>query len=354
MKTAEFKLERVGSQPGEIPPSDESAVRDEINEIIAEQADAIIRKILAHRLRLHLNSHQDVNLLEAEDLYQTVILKFFVSLNRQSIDLLPRHADQVISFIAAIAHNVCNDFLRMKYPERNRLKNRLRDLMRRHPEFSCWKRDNKTYCGYKKWFGQEESPLAIELLTELKERSREAEIGKLSVERLAGLSFTNLITELFGFSGGPIDIDRLVRIVAKIQGIKDQPEESLDDEMAPMIQLASSPTSSSEHLEVREFLRRLWKASCELPENQRKTFILTSADYAGESLLHRILREQIVTVSQIYEALAMTRREMIAIWDKLPMDTQTVAGLMGTNTNLVAKWRHRALNKLASVFGVDR
>ena len=102
--------------------------------------------------------------------------------------------------------------------------------------------------------------------------------------------------------------------------------------------------------ELKELLLELWKACCDLPFNQRKAFILTTSDDTGESFLHSIVREQVVTITEIYRALGMAREELISIWDRLPLNTRAAALELGTSMQMIAKWRHRALRKLAVEF----
>ncbi len=348
MSAANYRVDSNKSQNADSSPAADKS-QQSIEEIIDNYADPIIKKILNHRLNLYFNPlRKDLHQPEAEDLYQTAVLKLVARLNKSNLDLSRENIEEIKSYVAAIAHNVCNDFLRMKYPERNRLKNRLRDLMRRTSGFSYWKSDELFLCGYAKWTGEKESPRAVEVMRELEEKRNRVEAGKLA--DLSGLPLTSLIAKLFDRCEGPVEIERLVQIVANLQGIKDYPKESIDADMGTVNQIAEQPGRYYEHLEAREFLVRLWAELCELPLNQRKTFVLTSYDHHGESLLHMLLREQIVTISQIYTSLETTREELIVVWDKLPMNISTAAKELRTSKHMIAKWRHRAMKRLAGIF----
>ncbi|HKX30688.1 MAG TPA: hypothetical protein VJ302_23565 [Blastocatellia bacterium] len=324
--------------------------RATLDELISVEADPIIRKVLLHRLNLYLNSRgRNLGQPEAEDLYQTVILKLVAGLGAENAELLAQDLGQIHSYVATIAHNVCNDFLRMKYPERNRLKIRLRDLMRRYPGFACWIVESQLLCGLHHWTGRVESARAATLIAELnQEEAGESDLNRLSLMKLP---LSGLVVELFNRCEGPIEIDRLVQIIIKVQGLEERPEASLDGDDLSEGQLADTRETFCEQVELRELLRRLWAVAFELPLNQRKTFIFTSSDYTGESLLHRILREQIVTITQIYQALEMTREQLISLWDRLPLDASATAAELGTSIHMVAKWRHRALKRLSAECG---
>jgi len=315
-----------------------------VGDLIARYADPIIKKILNQRLNLYFNpQRRDITQPEAEDLYQTIVLKLVAGIRKKNIDPNSQNIEEIQNYIAKIAHNVCNDYLRMKYPERNRLKSKLRDLMKRHSDFSCWKAEDQLVCGYTSWAGGMESARAVIMLRELEENE---------TKELIKLALSDLVGELFDRCGGPIEIERLVQMIAGVQGVKDYQKESIDTSPISIKRIANAPGRDHEELEARELLRHLWMKMGELPRNQRKTFALTSGDHTGESLLHTILREQIVTITQIYSALEITRDELIEIWDRLPLDIATAAKQLRTSTHMVAKWRHRSSKRLAATLGV--
>src|SRR5262245_57422354 len=84
-------------------------------ELIEVYADPIIKKILSYRLNFYLSSGgRGLNQPEAEDLYQTVVLKLISCLGAGGEEMMVQGSDRINSYVAAITHNVCNDFLRMK------------------------------------------------------------------------------------------------------------------------------------------------------------------------------------------------------------------------------------------------
>jgi len=324
-----------------------------VGDLIARYADPIIKKILNQRLNLYFNpQRRDITKPEAEDLYQTIVLKLVTGIRKKNIDQDSQNIEEIQKYIAKIAHNVCNDYLRMKYPERNRLKSKLRDLMKRHSDFSCWKAEDQLVCGYSSWSGRMESVKAVIMLRELEENEIFASVGRTNGKELIKLALSDLVVELFDRCGGPIEIERLVQMIAGVQGVKDYQKESIDTSPISIQSIANAPGRDHEELEARELLRHLWMKMGELPRNHRKTFALTSGDHTGESLLHTILREQIVTITQIYSALEITRDELIEIWDRLPLDIATAAKQLRTSTHMVAKWRHRSSRRLAATLGI--
>ncbi len=352
MRTANRNPDSVQDRISESAISTENAARpDSIDELIAVYADPIIKKVLLQRLNIYFTpSRKVLNPPEAEDLYQTVILKLIALIGADKTGSVTQNISEMTNYVAMITHNVCNDFLRMKYPERNRLKNKLRDLMRRHPDYTCWVAESRIICGRKSWIGLAEADNTVNLVNEFIRSESGGSNGKLNIDRLVQLPLSQLTAELFSRCRGPIELDHLVLIISNLQGIKDGLNESLDVEKLSTSHISDSPTRYYEHLEVKELLLRLWEAVCDLPLNQRRAFIFTSSDHSGESLLHRVLRERVITMAQLYQSLDMTREELISIWQKLPMNAPAAASVMGTSAGMVAKWRHRALKRLSVLF----
>ena len=356
MRTADRKTDSVESHGNEATNSTERVVyQDSVDELISVYADPIITKVFLQRLNIYFNpSRRGLNPPEAEDLYQTVILKLVGLIKADKTGLVTQNIAEISNYVARITHNVCNDFFRMKYPERNRLKNKLRDLMRRHPDFTYWVIENRIVCGHKSWAGMAENENAVMLLYEIIERANNNENGKPSINDLIKLPLSKLTEELFNRCRGPLELDNLVVIISSLHGIKENLNESLDPDTLSGLHTIDSPMKYYEHLEVKELLQKLWEAICELPLNQRKAFIFTSSDHTGESLLHRLLREQVVPVSQIYHSLEMTREELASIWERLPMNAPIAATVLGTSAGMIAKWRHRALRKLSGLFEIGK
>jgi DNA-directed RNA polymerase specialized sigma24 family protein len=319
------------------------------DELIISQVEPVIKKVLLQRLRPHFHGpHRDSSALEIEDVYQTVVVKLLSNPRICDQALRRNDFDELRKYTAAIAHNVCNDFFRARYPERNRLKDKLRDLLKRHPDFASWKEQDRTLCGFANWTGRRQSSKTERLIREIDENGNNAEIDGLDLTTLARNRLSKLIADLFYWCRGPIDLDNLVYIVAKLQGIKDHPTESLDCDSLTIQQIADPFDQHREYIELRDLFFGLWAGLLDLPHNHRRVFIYMSQDQTGESLLHRMLREQIVTVSQVYALLELTREELIEIWNLLPMDTQTAAMKLGVTSRMIAKWRHRAVKKLAA------
>src|ERR1035438_3845738 len=109
----------------------DAAQEDELLEaLVFEHAFPVIRKTV--RRRLMSSPEQD-----REDVAGDVILDLISRLKR-----LKRVGDAPIerftAYVAVAAHNRCDRYLRQRYPQRHRLKNRLRYLLSKMPGFALW------------------------------------------------------------------------------------------------------------------------------------------------------------------------------------------------------------------------
>lgn len=319
----------------------------DIDYIIRTIADPLARLILTSRLNFTLGVFlTSPRQPDAEDLYQTVMLKVAGFL--AGIDVKNRQLDieEIRGYLARIIHNVCNDYLRQKYPERTRLKDRVRDILKRHSDFDLWNGLSGVVCGFKSQRGQAESPRVKVLLHDLAVYYNTVDSVGHEIRQLAKLNMPEMLGELFRWSDGPIDVDHLIHIISEIQGIKDRPHESIDTIVYTVPLPATISNDGFDLIASQELLQKIWLALCELTLNQRRAYLYTQTDYDGQSLLHVIIQRQAVILSQIIQKLEITREELILLLNRVPMDTTLAAIELGTTNSMIAKWKHRAVKRV--------
>lgn len=320
----------------------------EIERIVTTVVDPVVRKILYKRMNFVLGDFMQSSLRpDAEDLYQSIMLKVAVFLKR--MDSIHPHPGQIElkGYVAAIAHNVCNDHLREKYPERNRLRDRIREFLKRHRDFDRWAGANGAVCGFSSDRGNEESPLVSDLLNRL--ASESFSLGSRGLGELAALDLPELLAELFRSVRGPIGSDHLTHIIAVIHGIKDRPTQSIE-ELGEVNPLPSSRSNEGyDRVATRQILRKIWQALSGLPLNQRRVYLYTQADYEGQSLLHLMIREQAVALSEVLSGLNLTKDELISLLGRVPMEPGLAAIELGATNRVIAKWKYRAVSRVRAV-----
>ena len=131
--------------------TEESDREQRLEELLLFHAAPEIRFTLRQRLGFHV-SQQGVNPhnQDAEDLYQEIITKTVEILRDLSASAQPE-IENFKQYVGRIATNVCINFIRGKSPARWRLKNNLRDVLNRQPEFALWKLRTETLGGLAAW-----------------------------------------------------------------------------------------------------------------------------------------------------------------------------------------------------------
>jgi DNA-directed RNA polymerase specialized sigma24 family protein len=246
--------------------------------LLAEHADKRIKNIIMGRLHSYFNNYERHP--DFEDLYSEVKTRLVAYLEELKADPITRPCKDFLSYVAAIAHNACNDYLRSMYPARTRLYKRVRDLLHAHPDFAIRRakdENNKSdwLCGFESWQGVKNTSKANEWL------QRFYADPQAFIETVAPgtdiqlLELDDLLAAIFNNVGEPIRVDDLVSVIADIRGIKDLPAISFDNDEEDLSQtLSDSRIRIDTVLEMREPLKMVWEAIRQLPRDEFKVYIL--------------------------------------------------------------------------------
>lgn len=329
--------------------TDESEKRSLRDQLLLDHAAPIIRQTLRQRLRVsqsHLGSQPYA--ASPEDLFNDVIVKLIERL--EAVQRRPTtHIRNFAVYVARIATNVCNDYLRNRKRERHLLRHKLRNLLDRHPDFRVWKTENNViFCSLVTAESRASflsQPLPPEQVDEI--------VEKLQTDIFAGnyppdLPLSKVAAETLTLLGQTVALDFLVEIVALFQGIKDQPLESLDAiENGLSQQLADAAPPSDLLIEGREGLRQYWEEVKRLSTDQRNTICLSFEDEAGEDLFSLLIDAELATVPDLAAELGLSITQFNELWMRLPMvGNAELAEYLGATHQQVSLWRFRAQTRL--------
>ena len=319
--------------------------------LLAEHAEARIKSIIMARLHSHFNNYERHP--DFEDLFSEVKTKLVAYLEELKATPTARPCKDFRGYVAAIAHNACNDYLRQLYPARARLYKQVRDLLHAHPDFAIWraKDENKRsdwICGFDSWQEVRSTSKSTDWLQQFYEDPRAV------VERLAQgtdihlWELDDLLAAIFNQVGEPISVDDVVSVIADAKGIKDLPAISFDSDEQDLAQnLSDSRVRIDTILEMREPLKMIWEALCQLPRDEFKVYMLYAQDDTGEDLITLFLAAKIVTASQIAELLDLSADQLLNVWiARLPLDNETIAKELGIKVERVYKLRFQAGKRL--------
>ena len=313
---------------------------DEIlSQLITVHAEPVIKGVI--RFKLRLNSFRETQREESDDIHQEVVLQLLAQLQR--FRKLPdsHPITDVRGMAAVIAHRTCARWMRRQFPERHALKNRLHYLLTRQRGFSLWQdSEGKLLAGFAVWQQQLQSTRTLPDIEKLPNNIRGLKSDK--PQQLA-----ELLASLFNYLGGPVEFDELVSGVAALQGISDQPIESLADDEDATFEPAAAEPDPGWRTEKKFFLQRLWEELQQLPLNQRAALLLNLKDATGFGAITLFPATGIASVRQLATALEIKPEELATMWNDLPIEDTRIAELTGLTRQQVINARKSGRERLA-------
>ena len=113
-----------------------------------------------------------------------------------------------------------------------------------------------------------------------------------------------------------------------------------------MTQLAAPALDFEIMLEQQHMLALLWQEVCELPYRQRLALLLNFKDARGQDLVGLLPYTRTATIEQIAKAIDLPIEEFLRLWNKLPLEDATIAGLLGATRQQVINLRKCARERL--------
>jgi RNA polymerase sigma factor (sigma-70 family) len=242
-------------------------------------------------------------------------------------------------YIAAATHHACDEYLRRKYPQRRRLKTKLRYLLDTEPRFAVWEsalegtQKNQWLCGFKNWQSEvknEVNPV---------EGWRDASSSIAPDRSRQGVVAT--LAAIFDAARAPVLLDELVSVLATLWGVVDR--------IAPIDaeQLHGSGFGDPESQAIRRRgLESLWGEIGNLPVPQRVALLLNLRSGEGDSPIVHLPIMGIATIRQIAGVLGIAAEEFAELWAQLPLDDQLIAVRLGVTRQQVINLRKSARERL--------
>ena len=318
--------------------SDDQA--DEIlSQLITVHAEPVIKGVI--RFKLRLNSFRETQREEADDIHQEVVLQLLAQLQR--FRKLPDNhpITDVRGMAAVIAHRTCARWMRRQFPERHALKNRLHYLLTRQRGFALWPdSEGKLLAGFAVWQQQVQMTRSLPEVEKLP-----THIHALKSDKPQQLA--ELLASLFNYLGGPVEFDELVSGMAALQGISDQPVESLADDDDAIFEPAAPEPDPAWRTEKKFFLQRLWEELQQLPLNQRAALLLNLKDATGFAAITLFPATGVASVRQLATALEITPEDLAQMWNNLPIEDARIAELTGLTRQQVINARKSGRERLA-------
>src|SRR5581483_4350070 len=254
--------------------SDQGASEEALSELISLHAQPAIKDIVGYRLRSFLSV---ADMQDIEDVHGTAITRLLTHLHRLKSNPSERFISNFRSYVAVIAYNACHEYLRRKYPQRSKLKNRLRYLFSHHPKLAIWEDENgEMLCGLSEWKDKKADSLTLVKLRRFEDGESDSE-QSLSKTQLRRSDMGDGMILLLNWLEGSVGLDVLLSVVADIWDIKDQTvsyDHESEDSPDSVETLQDQRVDIEAEVERKLFLQQLWGEIRLLPAKQRSALLL--------------------------------------------------------------------------------
>jgi RNA polymerase sigma factor (sigma-70 family) len=309
------------------PIEADTAVSDAREQEIAELIVTVARPKAAQLVERYTR-FKSLRPEDSEDIVSTVCLRLMVRLRSASPET---SILQLEDYVSRLTFNALNDHFRRRFPQRARLKNRVRYVLTHDPRLGLWPRGDGLVCGLAEWKGKDAGLLPSHPPLPLLQQQRENPAAALMT--------------LFESSGEPLLLDMVVDLFADLWHLVDI--RAVPD-AAPV-----QPTADMT-FEWREFLAALWREAVQLRPMQRRALLLNLRDAETAHVLSLIVFTGIATLDELAQALDMTRIELDAIWNDLPLDDLRIAEMLNITRQQVINLRKSARERLARRLAYQR
>ena len=309
-----------------------------LTSLLTEHAGPVIRKIIRRKLDDHSRTQ------ETEDVYCEVVTQLLERLRLCKMSSDQEGIQDFRNYVAVTTYNACHEYLRNKYPERRRLKNRLRYLLTHHAAFSLWQTaEGEWVSGFATWVTSRMESAAAGKLRQLQDRPAML-FSSASSRDNSCATLVDLLKAIFKNVGAPVEFEALVNSVAELQGIKDHSEPTSFDDQE--VQIKAALENFVVELEQRSYLRSLWAEIVQLPLRQRLALLLNLRDI-NEGVVMLFPLTGVATIRQIAETLAIPAAEFSLLWNQLPLDDAAIALRLGVTRQGVINLRKSARARLS-------
>ena len=333
-----------------INAGNEAESQSALEQLICNQARPLIRDIVGFKLRSSSSGSSSIrDGQEVEDVSSEVVVKLIAALRECKSSPARRQITNLRSYVAVMAYNASDAYLRQKYPRRFSLKNKVKYVLTHHPGLALWEIEGgATLCGFAAWRKTKQAETGAlrsdQDMADLRDFLRNKSEGK-TLERM---NPGDQLAAVFEFVGSSLEIDELVTIMAEIWGVRDAPE-LVNQGSVTSIGLGELPDPSQRFdrvLDHRARIKQVWNEMLQLPIRQRVALLLNLKDEQGGSAVAMLPILRIASIQQVAEALEIPDEEMATLWNELPVEDEVIGKRLGATRQQVSNLRKCARERL--------
>jgi hypothetical protein len=325
-----------------------------LEELLRRYAEPVINRVLGRdprRRTFNAGARQSREAEDREDIYAETVSTVTARLCRQRQSLNTSPIANFAAYVSAVAANTRSSYLRKRYPQRASLRNRICYLLNHTSGLSRWERDGQWLCGFSLWRDRNLPVENSRRLRLLRENPRTFRQDALPGTSLVHMPPADLAAALFQWVGHPLPLEDLVTAMAHLLEVRDRTPDkqpASPEEGDPPEERIPDPQPGVHSLVYhRQFLRWLWTEVRTLPPRQCAALLLNLRDGKQNGILFLLSELEIADQAQIAAAMAMSGETLQAIWDELPLDDLTIAGILSVERQQVINLRKSARDRLA-------
>ncbi|MBS1877660.1 MAG: hypothetical protein JSU00_30890 [Acidobacteria bacterium] len=301
---------------------------DLLAQLIVEYAQPLVGRVVRRRL----GASRGVNQQDVEDVANEALLTLVTRLRAMRDDSAASRVEDFDSYAVGLASHVAFQFFASRFPERSRLRARIRYVLSTDARFATRRADyGACLCALAERIGG--SPAAGATVEAVRAGLARRE---LTSRRLGEV----LLTALSEFDGA-IELGDLTTLVAGLLGVDDR-----NDNTENLAETVADPRVSQERdLELRRSLAMLWEDIRELPQGQRVALLLNLRSTNGACIW--LLPELgVVGFRDLADALGMRAEELAGIWNRLPLGDAEIAERLSLERQQIINMRSAARQRL--------
>jgi DNA-directed RNA polymerase specialized sigma24 family protein len=319
--------------------------------LVSGHVEPVIRQVIGSKMRVRFDRRGRVLYNpDAEDLYNDALVQLLARLKECKTNPVEKAIGNLRGYVAVISHHTCYEYLRLKYPQRYNLKTKLRYLLTHQSGLGMWEDESGGWlCGVDAWRRQTKAWIRSDQLRQLLDDPRRALQSALPRGDFQRANFSDLVVAVFNYTKHPIELDKLVGIVAGLRQIKERTAQpaTRDEGGDPFMCVADQRADVEVEVDHRLFLKWLWEEICQLPVRQRMALLLNLRDEQGGGVVALLPITGIATMRQIAAALEVAAEEFARLWSRLPLDDASIAELLCITRQQVINLRKCARERLA-------
>ena len=334
-----------------VQATDEATAQALLDQLLTQHAEPVIRPIIKHKLRTYASpTGYGYQAQDANDLHGEIVLELLTRLHKCKAAPTAHAIEDFRKYTAVTAYHACAEYLRRHYPQRSRLRHRLRRLLSTQAGLALWQNaQGEWLAGFAAWQAENRPVVRNERYQQLSHDPPAANRAALPGQDVQRLHPGTVVAALFDWVGGPLELDDLMAALAVLWGVRDEVE-SLDapsvESAAPASQLADPRVDVANEVTQRLYLQRVWEEVCQLPAPQRLALLLNLRDGTGVCVTALLPIAGIASIRQIAVVLELPPEEFYRLWGDLPLEDAKIAELLGMTRQQVINLRKSARERL--------